>query len=67
MKFRERIGWKMLTKHIEDSKYEPNPDTPGSGTGYFAIDSKWYSFVKFISGVKPEVLFNHWLGRKDGN
>lgn len=56
LNFREKTARRIMLKHIQAFKYEPNPETPGKGMGYFRMDERWYQIVKFIAGTNPENL-----------
>ena len=61
MNLREKLGWFIFLKHVEDSYLVPFETDRHIGTGYFKIDYRWYNFIKFISGLKPEKLMEKAL------
>lgn len=56
MTLRECIGYIVLLRHIEDFYWKASEIDPHIGTGYFKIATKWYNFIKWLSGCKPEEL-----------
>lgn len=65
MTLREKLGYIILLRHIEDSSWEPSEDDPHVGTGYFMIDHHWYNFVAILSGCKPEKLLKKGLNNAE--
>lgn len=61
MTLRQRIGKIILLSHIKDSYQVPSKINPHVGTGYFKIDYRWYRFIKWLAGCKPEELIKRGM------
>lgn len=65
MTLRERIGNRILLRHIQDSCWMSSETDSHIGTGYFKIDYNWYRFVKWLSGCRPEELIKKFVDMEE--
>ena len=60
LRLREKIGLKLLMKHVLDSRFTPYNDGSGLGRMEIQVDGDWYWIISKVAGMDAQKLFEKW-------
>ena len=60
LSLREKLGVRILKRHIVDHRWTPIGNNSHLGTLAVKIDEKWYRIASIVAGTDAQHLFTKW-------